>query len=139
MARPAPRAAAVLDKVRLLAAEFAEQRRERQRRRELDPADFACLADAGFLLTGVPVEHGGLFESAPRSTRLIAEMHRALAGADPSLALVASMHPLMLLGCWRPRGQALAPYRRAWDEQRRWAYQTAREPRPRSPSSPSRR
>jgi hypothetical protein len=47
---------AVLQNIQQLSKEFADERRERQRRRELVAADFDRLRDAGFLLTGVPVE-----------------------------------------------------------------------------------
>ena len=46
----------VLENVRELSARFAEQRHERQRRRELVLSDFDQLKDAGFLLTGVPTD-----------------------------------------------------------------------------------
>ena len=45
---------AVHANVREIAASFAAQRGERQQRRALDRADFERLAQAGFLLTGVP-------------------------------------------------------------------------------------
>ena len=66
-------AAPVLDSVKRIAREFANQRRQRQLRRELDPKDFAALRDAGFLLTGVPAEQGGLWVDLARSARQIAE------------------------------------------------------------------
>jgi hypothetical protein len=53
----------VCENLRAISADFATQRRERQQRRELKAADFARLRDAGFLLTGVPVDHGGVWES----------------------------------------------------------------------------
>jgi len=79
-----------------VAAGFATERDVRGRRTELDPADFAALARAGFLLTGVPVERGGLWAGVERSTRVYCAMLRELARGDPSLALVASMHPAVL-------------------------------------------
>ena len=81
-------AEAVLDGVGRIATRFAAERQERQRRRELDQADFDELARAGFLLTGVGAPEGGLFESVSRSTRPIAEILRTLARGDPSVALV---------------------------------------------------
>src|SRR5204863_2712935 len=89
-------ATTVLQDVRSIAEGFAAQRLERQRRRELDPADFAALADAGFHLTAVPVEQGGLFESVRASTRPVAEILRTLAHGDASVALVSSMHPAVM-------------------------------------------
>ena len=105
----------VLDGVRALAAEFAQQRNERQRRRALDPADFDRLREAGFLLCAVPVEHGGLWEGASRSTRLVCELLRTLAHGDSSVALVAAMHPAVLAtaGWLVPPDRAPEPFRGA--------------------------
>ncbi len=100
-----------------LAAGFAADRHDRQRRRELDPADFEALAAAGFLLSGVPVASGGLFEDIARSTRPTAEMVRALARGDSSVALVASMHPAVL-SFWMASPQAPESCRVGWAEQR---------------------
>ena len=117
----------ILDNIREISTKFAEERNERQRRRELVQADFDQLRDAGFLLTGVPVEHGGIWESAQRSSRTVCEMLRVLAHGDSSVALVASMHPAVLCSAtgWLSMPEAPHPYREAWDEQRRWASQTA--------------
>ena len=79
-----------------VAAGFAAERAERQQRRHLDPADFALLADAGLLRTGLPVERGGLFEAVGASARGTCEIFRALAHGDPSVALVSTMHPAVL-------------------------------------------
>jgi hypothetical protein len=57
-------AAIVLANIRDLAVQFASERRERQQRRHLDSADFNRLCEAGFLLTGVPIEYGGIWEAA---------------------------------------------------------------------------
>ena len=48
-----------LEGFRDLADGFAADRHDRQRRNTLDAADFAQLAAAGFLLTGVPTRLGG--------------------------------------------------------------------------------
>lgn len=85
--------------VAALADEWRSQRSERQARRGLDPADFARLAEAGFLLAAVPEERGGVWRSVPESTRPVAELLRTLARADSSVALVASMHP-SVVGFW---------------------------------------
>ena len=82
--------------VRAIAADFAAQRHERLQRRTLDAADFERLAAAGFLLTGVPTDMGGLWESVARSTRLVCDLLRTLAHGDPSVALVCAMHPTVL-------------------------------------------
>ena len=55
-------AATVFENIQQTAAQFASQRRERQERRGLVAADFAQLREAGFLLTGVPVDQGGIWE-----------------------------------------------------------------------------
>jgi alkylation response protein AidB-like acyl-CoA dehydrogenase len=118
----------VAREVRALADEFAQHRLERQRRRELDRADFDRLQAAGFQLTGVPVESGGLWRDAVHSTRPIAEMLRALAHGDSSVALVASMHPAVLFSAgWLARPHATSPHDPAWQAQRQWAFQTARD------------
>ena len=110
-------AAPVLDSVKRIAREFANQRRQRQLRRELDPKDFAALRDAGFLLIGVPAEQGGLWVDLARSTRQIAEILRALARGDSSVALVSAMHPAVL-SFWLSTPRVPAPYADAWLAQR---------------------
>ncbi|MCH8988558.1 MAG: acyl-CoA dehydrogenase family protein [Chloroflexi bacterium] len=119
-------ARSILENIRELAADFAGERSERQQRRELVQADFDRLRDTGFLRTAVPVEQGGIWEGLQRSNRAICEMLRALAQSDSSVALVASMHPSVLQYTgWLSLPEAPHPYRGAWDEQRRWAFQTA--------------
>ena len=120
----------ILEKIRGLAADFGEERSERQQRRELVQADFDRLRDTGFLLTAVPVEQGGIWESFQQSNRAICEMLRALAHGDSSVALVASMHPAVLQYTgWLTLPEAPQPYQEAWDEQRRWAFQTVQDGR----------
>ncbi len=122
----AENARAILEKIRKLAAEFAGERSERQLRRELVRSDFDRLRDTGFLLSAVPVEYGGIWESSELSNRAVCEMLRALAHGDSSIALVASMHPSVILFTgWLTQAEAPQPYREAWDEQRRWVFQTA--------------
>jgi alkylation response protein AidB-like acyl-CoA dehydrogenase len=110
-------AATVLDATREVAERFARERAERQRRRELAPADFDDLRAAGFLLSGVPAEHGGLWESLAGSTRPICELVRALARADSSVALVCAMHPAVL-SFWLATPRAGATWQAAWEAQR---------------------
>ncbi len=113
--------------VQQLAAQFVQDRHARQRRRALDPADFDRLREAGFLLTGVPVEEGGLWEDERRSARPIAELLRVLAHGDASVALVAAMHPTVLFaGGWLAAPEAAPPFGAPWAEQRRWVFDTAR-------------
>jgi alkylation response protein AidB-like acyl-CoA dehydrogenase len=109
--------AVVLKSVKMIAENFASRRRDRQCRRELDPQDFAALADAGFLLTGVPAERGGLWIDLPRSTRPTAEILRVLARGDSSVALVASMHPAVL-AFWLATPDVPAPHTEVWVAQR---------------------
>jgi alkylation response protein AidB-like acyl-CoA dehydrogenase len=109
-------ASEVLDSVSAIAARWAADRHERQRRRELDPADFAELARAGFPLTGVAAAAGGLFESVAASTRPVGEIVRALASGDASIALVASMHPAVL-SFWHATPDVPEPHRAAWSAQ----------------------
>lgn len=109
---------AIADAIRETASAFAEERHERQRRRELDPADFARLADAGFLLVSVRKEHGGVFEGAERSVRPVAGLLRTLARGDASVALVASMHATVPMACgWLADGQPPPELARAWNDQ----------------------
>ncbi len=79
-----------------IAGDFAKETIDRQRRRELDPADFTRIREAGFLLTGVPADQGGLWQGYAKSARAYATMVRTLAHGDPSVALVAAMHPAVL-------------------------------------------
>jgi alkylation response protein AidB-like acyl-CoA dehydrogenase len=108
----------VYENILALSAEFATERRKPQRRRELVAADFARLRDAGFLLTGVPIDQGGIWESVGGSTRPICEMLRTLAHGDSSVALVCAMHPVVL-NFWMATAQAPPPFQTAWEEQRR--------------------
>ena len=107
----------VLETVAKISQRFASERRERQRRTELDPADFEELASAGYLLTGVRSSQRGLFESIPRSVRATGEILRTLARGDPSVALVSSMHPAVL-SFWLAIEDVEEPHRAAWTEQR---------------------
>lgn len=115
-----PSAADVQEGVAKVAAAFAADRKERQVRRELHTEDFEALADAGFLLTGVPVEQGGLWDGVARTTRPVAEILRTLARGDPSVALVSSMHP-SVLSFWL----ATTGVSDEWDAQRTQVAQTA--------------
>ena len=89
------------------------------------PNDFATLKDAGLTLTGVPAAMGGVWHSAQVSTRPTGAIFRALAQVDPSVALVATMHPTVL-ALWleqpieSPRDPA------AWREQRERVLATAK-------------
>ena len=104
-----------------LATEWRSARPERQARRNLDQADFERLVEAGFLHVAVPEAQGGLWRSVAESTRPIGETLRTLAAADPSVALVASMHPAVL-GFWLARPD---PARPQWTEQREAVFASA--------------
>lgn len=110
-----------LDAVRALADTWRADRAERQRRRHLDPADLAALADTGELLLAVPTEQGGRWVDVATSTRPIAERLRILAAGDPSVALVTAMHPAVL-SFWLATSDPSQP---AWEAQRRAVLATA--------------
>ena len=115
---------AVLQEVRAIADRFATDRHERQRRDRLVPEEFAELAAAGFLLTGVPSAEGGLFESVAGSTRTVGDILTALARGDASVALVASMHPAVL-SFWHASPDVSPEHQDAWSEQRAHVSQMA--------------
>jgi alkylation response protein AidB-like acyl-CoA dehydrogenase len=114
----------IRQRVAALADEFDRDRRARQLRRELVAEDFDRLREAGFLLTGVPLEMGGIWDGAARSTRPICEILRTLARGDSSVALVSAMHPAVL-SFWLSSPTAPEPYRDAWAAQRRSASEAA--------------
>jgi alkylation response protein AidB-like acyl-CoA dehydrogenase len=120
--------AAITGAVQEVAARFAAQRGERQRRRELSAADFDELKAASLHLTGALAEHGGLWEDTARSTRPICELLRVLAQGDSSVALVCAMHP-SVLAVWYASPQATPPatpaVQAAWDAQRRQVSESA--------------
>jgi alkylation response protein AidB-like acyl-CoA dehydrogenase len=106
----------VLSNVRDISSAFAGARKERQLRRHLDPADFAQLRDAGFLLSGVPIARGGLWASVRESTRPLCEILRTLAQGDASVALVSSMHPAVL-AFWLATPEVDGASQQAWETQ----------------------
>jgi alkylation response protein AidB-like acyl-CoA dehydrogenase len=116
----------VLDNIRELSRQFARQRSDRQRRRELDAQDFDQVKQAGFFSLAIPAEYGGVWESVQRSTRPLCEVLRTLAQGDPSVALVCSMHP-SVLALWLATPEAARPFKRAWQKQRRQVFQTVYE------------
>src|SRR5688500_514645 len=86
----------ITENVRTVADNFAQNRGERQTRRELDSGDFEQLSAAGLHLTGVLAEHGGLWKNVAESARPICNLLRIVATGDSSVALVCSMHPSVL-------------------------------------------
>ena len=116
----------ILKNVADVSSRFAAARQERQQRRALVAADFAALRDAGFLLTGVPVEQGGVWEDVRSSSRPICEMLRILAHGDPAVALVCAMHP-SVLAFWLASPSVAPSFQEAWTRQRHHIFQTARD------------
>lgn len=121
----AARRADLQDRIQAISDAFASDRLARQRRRELDPADFNQLREAGFPLTAVPLEMGGLWDSLAGSARPVAQLLRTLAHADSSLALVSAMHP-SILSPWLA-STAIADGDDAWQAQRNWIFQTVKD------------
>jgi alkylation response protein AidB-like acyl-CoA dehydrogenase len=118
----------ILKNIEEISADFASERAERQRRRELVKADFDRLREAGFLMVGVPAEFGGIWENDTVSTRVVCEILRTLAHGDSSIALVSSMHPAVLSSTgWLSIPKAPEPYTAAWEKQRQWGFQTAHD------------
>ena len=94
--RPADDARQVLSNIRELSCDFASQRAERQRRRELVKDDFDRLRESGYLLLAVPTEFGGIWSDDRTDTRIVCEILKTLAQGDSSVALVAAMHPAVI-------------------------------------------
>ena len=118
----------ILSNVREIARDFASQRSERQRRRELIEEDFDRLRQSGYLMVAVPAEFGGIWDGDSTGTRTVCEILRTLAHGDSSVALVAAMHPAVIGSTgWLSILAAPEPYTAAWEEQRRWAFQTVHD------------
>jgi alkylation response protein AidB-like acyl-CoA dehydrogenase len=113
--------AAVKVRVDEIAEKWRADRSERQMRRSLDRADFDALRDAGLLDLIAPVDAGGAWESTPSSLRPLCEIYRRLASADPSVALVSSMHPAVI-AFWLATPDASQP---AWEDPRRAVFESA--------------
>src|SRR6185295_3195703 len=111
--------------VAAVAAEWSSDLAARLERRALDKADFATLRETGLTLTGVPEEMGGVWQSGARSTRPTGAIFRTLARVDPSVALVATMHPTVLaLWLEEPVEPPVDP--NAWCEQRDRVFSAAK-------------
>ncbi len=118
-------ASEVITNLQDISLAFASQTIERQKRRELDPEDFVRLKGAGFMLTGVPADQGGLWQGAAGSARNYAELVRTIAHGDPCVALVASMHPAVttfFLGV-----ESVDDEPEAWSSQRQWVIDSAKD------------
>lgn len=107
--------------IREIAARWRGERAERQERRHLDPTDLELLRDAGLLALPAPVAVGGLWEGIEASVRPVCEIHRQLASADPSVALVCSMHPAVV-AFWLASPDPSQP---DWEEQRNAVFASA--------------
>ncbi|MCC2098760.1 MAG: acyl-CoA/acyl-ACP dehydrogenase [Hyphomicrobiales bacterium] len=106
-----------------LVSAWMPQRAERMARQALDRADFEALAGAGMTLVAIPAAFGGLWEPAERPAVKIAALLRKLATVDPSLALVAAMHPTVLLN-WIEDAPGGPP---GWQEQRMDVFENVRK------------
>jgi alkylation response protein AidB-like acyl-CoA dehydrogenase len=109
------------DEVQSIVAVWKLQRAERQARRHLDPADFDALRKAGFLRAVVPEEMGGLWRDAASSARIVCDVLRLLASADPAVALVSAMHP-SVVAFWLLNPDPSQP---DWEAQRRAVFASA--------------
>jgi alkylation response protein AidB-like acyl-CoA dehydrogenase len=109
-----------------VSSRFAHQRAERQQRDALVAADFDELREAGFLLTGVPTDQGGVWQDLRHSARPVCEILRTLAHSDSSVALVCAMHP-SVLAFWLASPTAPPPFGEAWTTQQQTIFATARE------------
>ena len=116
----------IKDNVQELSLQFASERSERQKRRDLHREDFDNLVSAGYHQTGVLAEQGGLWQSIPESVRQICDLLRILAHGDSSVALVSSMHP-SVLAFWLATPQVEDAHNKAWQTQRNSCSEIARE------------
>jgi alkylation response protein AidB-like acyl-CoA dehydrogenase len=114
-------ATTVTHAVEEIAGAWKEQRTDRQQRRHLETADFEALRSTGLLTMLVPVEAGGLWAGAGESARQMCAAYRVLAGGDPSVALVSSMHP-SVIAFWLASPD---PSQAEWEEQRRALFASA--------------
>lgn len=111
----------VAGEVDRIATQWRDDRGERQARRHLDRADFDRLRDAGLVGLIAPVDQGGAWRDLRSSSRALCEIYRGLARADPSVALVSSMHPAVV-SFWLASPDPSQP---AWEEQRRAVFASA--------------
>jgi alkylation response protein AidB-like acyl-CoA dehydrogenase len=104
-----------------IASSWRAERAARLGRRHLEREDFDTLRDAGLLTAVAPVAAGGVFESAASSTRVVCGLYRRIAAADPSVALVSSMHPAVI-AFWLSSPDPSQP---DWEEQRQAVFASA--------------
>lgn len=104
-----------------IAAKWRGERADRLARRSLDRADFAQLRDAGLLTLIAPLDAGGCWRDIETSLRPMCEAYRDLAGADPSVSLVSSMHPAVI-AFWLASPDPSQP---EWEAQRQAVFASA--------------
>jgi len=114
----------VLAAIEALAERWAGQREERLQRTRLDAADFAALAETGFLRLVVPEADGGFWRSLNETGPVIIDAIYRLARGDHSVALVASMHPTVV-ALWTAAPPAPAEITDAFDAQCSAVFQSA--------------
>src|SRR5512134_2273299 len=112
---------AVLAEIDAIASTWRSDRKDRQARRHLERTDFDLLREAGLLTLAIPVDAGGAWHGSQHSLRGVCEAYRCLARADPSVALVSSMHPAVIT-FWLASPDPSQP---AWEEQRRAVFASA--------------
>lgn len=113
-------AAELAGSVREIGSLWKADRAQRQSRRHLERGDFDLLREAGLLAAIAPGDAGGLWEGTV-SVRPLCEVYRELAAADPSVALVSSMHAAVI-AFWLASPDPSQP---AWEEQRRAVFASA--------------
>ncbi len=112
--------ASVSAEIAELSRGWGQDRMERQARHHLEQADFEALVRTGFLELAVPRDAGGCWDGLRACARPMAEILRTMAHGDPSVALVASMHPTVI-AFW-----LLNDYPDAtWQQQRQAVFATA--------------
>lgn len=118
MALTFPEVSSRLDEI---GSSWRSDRATRQARRSLDRSDFEALSATGLLTAIAPADVGGLWHGAGSSARPLCELYRRLARADPSVALVSSMHAAVV-AFWLASPDASQP---AWEEQRHAVFASA--------------
>ena len=119
-----PSADKILANIDALAANWRSERNDRFGRRHLERSDFEALAETGFLRLVVPESHGGRWRSVAETGPIIVDAVQRVASGDQSVALVASMHPAVLL-FWTVSPRAPAPHTEHWAEQRSEVFRSA--------------
>lgn len=116
-----PADASLHDGIQSIVDVWKLQRAERQMRRHLEQGDFDELREAGFLRAVVPEDMGGFWRDQASSARMVCELLRVLASADPAVALVSAMHP-SVVAFWLLNPD---PSRPEWEAQRRAVFASA--------------